>query len=340
MVDEHTSIFSSTIGTLKDVLGLLLREGFGTNQIRLFSDEGLRYLSVLGGECAIVLAKNAPTFVKAGVRKERKTARKNAEKPKVDINTPVVPTPFKLDEERFLNELDKIICYIFSWYAKLLPLAQFSYLTERSNNQDEGKAAGTEERPRSTSKPTIQLSPQPPQLQNQKYLSKQEALAAEIKKTFGKYLKCTQSISNSSTLDTAIYPRGPRQLCREVVVLRENENNYNAWIRLIVGKLGTGILPNGRVVLAIIREHLVDGERRAWVAHSYMPDVDLGSRFHPPHPSPPPPPGFHNALSHFSCPSPPPPIAILRLLQLLRHQCPSNLPNHNQENATKPELRA
>ncbi|KAF7872597.1 hypothetical protein EAF04_003516 [Stromatinia cepivora] len=90
-----------------------------------------------------------------------------------------------------------------------------------------------------------------------------------------------------STLDTAIYPCGPKHLRREVVALKVlQENKNNAWMRLIAGKLRTAILPqhsNGRVILAILREHLVDGERRAWVAHSNMPDMNFRSRLHPPH---------------------------------------------------------
>ncbi|ESZ92932.1 hypothetical protein SBOR_6705 [Sclerotinia borealis F-4128] len=110
-IEEHIGLVNSTIGTLNEVLGVLLRNDAGTNQNRLFSEEGLRHVSFLEGECATILAKIAPTVAKAGLKRERKKKRKNAKKSKAEIIAPVVPMQLKLDEEKFLNDLENAIWY-------------------------------------------------------------------------------------------------------------------------------------------------------------------------------------------------------------------------------------
>lgn len=111
VVEECTGVFTSTIGTLGEVLDLLRREDADTNQNQLFSDEGLRYVNILGGECATILAKIAPTIAKAGQKKERKKKRKNAQTSKVETEAPMVLMQLKLDEEKLLNDLDNAIWY-------------------------------------------------------------------------------------------------------------------------------------------------------------------------------------------------------------------------------------
>ncbi|KAM3076880.1 origin recognition complex subunit 4 [Clarireedia jacksonii] len=81
------------------------------------------------------------------------------------------------------------------------------------------------------------------------------------------------------TLDAAIYDGldPNKNTKREVVVLKLlQENKANAWLRLLTKCLGSeSPFPhhlNGRVVLVILREHLVDGERKMLVPRGYIPD--------------------------------------------------------------------
>ncbi|KAF5874344.1 uncharacterized protein Bfra_004349 [Botrytis fragariae] len=111
VVEEHISLLSSTIGTLNEVLGLLKREDAGKTQNHVFSDDGLQFVNFLVGECAKVLDKIAPTATKAAQKVERKKTRKTAKKAKENIIAPVVPTQLKLDEEKFLNDLETAVWY-------------------------------------------------------------------------------------------------------------------------------------------------------------------------------------------------------------------------------------
>ncbi|TGO28256.1 hypothetical protein BPAE_0030g00420 [Botrytis paeoniae] len=111
VVDEHISLLSSTIGTLNEVLGLLKREDAGKPQNHVFSDDGLQYVNLLVGECAKVLGKIAPTATKAAQKVERKKTRKTAKQAKENIIPPVVSTQLKLDEEKFLNDLETAVWY-------------------------------------------------------------------------------------------------------------------------------------------------------------------------------------------------------------------------------------
>ncbi|RAL66300.1 hypothetical protein DID88_005970 [Monilinia fructigena] len=118
-----------------------------------------------------------------------------------------------------------------------------------------------------------------------------DSLATEMKKVLEKYFKRTRSISYSSTTSSTMLfiPTGPKNLRREIVALKVlQENKKNAWMRLLAGKLHTPALPqhyNHRLILAILREPLVDGERKLWVAHGIIPVPDLGRVSRPPPPS-------------------------------------------------------
>ncbi|TGO59209.1 hypothetical protein BOTNAR_0167g00050 [Botryotinia narcissicola] len=109
VVEEHISLLSSTIGTLNEVLSLLQRENAGKTQKHIFSDDGLQLVNKLVEKCAKVLGKIAPTAIKAAQKVERKKTRKTAKKAKENIIAPVVSTQFKLDEEKFLNELETAV---------------------------------------------------------------------------------------------------------------------------------------------------------------------------------------------------------------------------------------
>ncbi|KAM0161165.1 hypothetical protein ACHAQE_004230 [Botrytis cinerea] len=111
VVEEHVSLLSSIIGTLNEVLGLLKREDAGKTQNQVFSDDGLQFVNLLVGECAKVLDKIAPTVRKAAQKEERKKKRKIAKPPKAEIIAPVVPTQLKLDEEKFLKDLETAVWY-------------------------------------------------------------------------------------------------------------------------------------------------------------------------------------------------------------------------------------
>ncbi|TGO38471.1 hypothetical protein BHYA_0074g00190 [Botrytis hyacinthi] len=111
VVEEHMSLISSIIGTLNEVLGLVKRGYAGKPQNHIFSDDGLQFVSLLVGECAKVLGKIAPTATKAAQKLERKKTRKTAKKTKENIIAPVVPTQLKLDEEKFLNDLETAVWY-------------------------------------------------------------------------------------------------------------------------------------------------------------------------------------------------------------------------------------
>ncbi|KAF7931836.1 uncharacterized protein EAE98_004572 [Botrytis deweyae] len=111
VVEEHISLLSSTIGTLNEVLGLLKREDAGKSLNHVFSDNGLQFVNLLVGECAKVLGKIAPTATKAAQKVERKKNGKIAKKAKENIIAPVVPTQLKLDEEKFLNDLETAVWY-------------------------------------------------------------------------------------------------------------------------------------------------------------------------------------------------------------------------------------
>ncbi|KAA8574196.1 hypothetical protein EYC84_005709 [Monilinia fructicola] len=104
-------------------------------------------------------------------------------------------------------------------------------------------------------------------------------------KTFSNLTRTEHNI-----LDNAIYPTGPnKNLRREIVALKVlQENKNNAWMRLLAGKLHAPALPqhyNQRLILAILREPLVDGERKLWVAHGTIPIPELGRVCRPPPPS-------------------------------------------------------
>lgn len=139
-----------------------------------------------------------------------------------------------------------------------------------------------------------------------------------------------------NALDTAIYPSGPSHLRRELVALKVlQENKNNAWMRLITEKLRVAILPqhlNNRVILAIFREHLVDGKRNSLTAHGNMIPTDSGSRLRfatPPHLSSTPPPPHPGALFQ----GPPPPSGLTRpsgppaMLPIIRPPPASAAPN-------------
>lgn len=111
VVEEHISLLSSTIGTLNEVLGLLKREDAGKTQNHVFSDNGLQFVNLLVGECAKVLDKIAPTVKKAAQKEERKKKQKIAKPPKAEIIAPLVSTQLKLDEEKFLNDLEAAVWY-------------------------------------------------------------------------------------------------------------------------------------------------------------------------------------------------------------------------------------
>ncbi|TGO52762.1 hypothetical protein BCON_0135g00110 [Botryotinia convoluta] len=111
VVEEHISLLSSTIGTLNEVLGLLKREDEGKPQNHVFSDDGLQFVNLLVGECAMVLGKIAPTATKAAQKVERKKKQKSAKKTKAETIAPVGPTQLKLDEEKFLNNLETTVWY-------------------------------------------------------------------------------------------------------------------------------------------------------------------------------------------------------------------------------------
>lgn len=81
------------------------------------------------------------------------------------------------------------------------------------------------------------------------------------------------------TLDAAIYQDldPNKSTKREVVVLKLlQENKANAWLRLLTKCLGSEFpFPHhlsGRVVLVIIREPLVDGERKMFIPRGFIPD--------------------------------------------------------------------
>ncbi|PQE31691.1 hypothetical protein CJF32_00007189 [Rutstroemia sp. NJR-2017a WRK4] len=81
------------------------------------------------------------------------------------------------------------------------------------------------------------------------------------------------------TLDAAIYQGlDPNEKAkREVIVLKLlQQNKANAWLRLLTTKLGSEhIFPHHiseRVVLVILREQLVDGERKMVIPRGYIPD--------------------------------------------------------------------
>ncbi|QSZ33776.1 hypothetical protein DSL72_005347 [Monilinia vaccinii-corymbosi] len=109
-VDEHISLINSTIGTINEVLGLL-RDEAGTNQNRLFSEEGRRYVKVLILECSEILQKIPPTAAKACLKRERKKKRKNSKKAKAEVVVPVLPKQLKLDEEKFFSDLGNAVWY-------------------------------------------------------------------------------------------------------------------------------------------------------------------------------------------------------------------------------------
>ncbi|TGO08105.1 hypothetical protein BTUL_0226g00160 [Botrytis tulipae] len=109
VIEEHISLLSSTIGTLNELLGLLKREDAGKTQNHVFSDGGLQFVNLLVEECAKVLGKIAPTATKAAQKVERKKTRKTANKAKENIIAPVVSTQLKLDEEKFLNDLETAV---------------------------------------------------------------------------------------------------------------------------------------------------------------------------------------------------------------------------------------
>ncbi|PQE28936.1 hypothetical protein CJF30_00003963 [Rutstroemia sp. NJR-2017a BBW] len=81
------------------------------------------------------------------------------------------------------------------------------------------------------------------------------------------------------TLDAAIYQGlDPSEKAkREVVVLKLlQQNKANAWLRLLTQKLGSEfVFPHHiteRVILVILREQLVDGERKMLIPRGYIPD--------------------------------------------------------------------
>ncbi|TGO90146.1 hypothetical protein BPOR_0077g00190 [Botrytis porri] len=117
-----------------------------------------------------------------------------------------------------------------------------------------------------------------------------------------------------TTLDIALCPWGQTKLHREVVVLKVlQEDKTNVWMRLIANKSFTPILPqhpNGRVILAIVREHLDDDKKLSPIPRGTMgasiqrfpvPPTSLG--FLPSGPPPPP--------EVLSGPPPPPPRGML-----------------------------
>lgn len=110
VIEEHICLINSTLGTLNEVLSLL-RDDAASNQNRLFSDEGLRYVDILVLECSDILQKIAPTVTKACLKRERRKKRKNARKTKTEFILPVAPKELKLDEEKFLNDLEKAMWY-------------------------------------------------------------------------------------------------------------------------------------------------------------------------------------------------------------------------------------
>ncbi|KAF7944559.1 uncharacterized protein EAE97_005192 [Botrytis byssoidea] len=109
VVEEHISLLSSTIGTLNEVLGLLKREDAGKTQNHVFSDDSLQFVNWLVEECAKVLGKIVPTATKAAQKVERKKTRKTAKKTKENIIAPVVSMQLKLDEEKFLIDLETAV---------------------------------------------------------------------------------------------------------------------------------------------------------------------------------------------------------------------------------------
>lgn len=98
------------------------------------------------------------------------------------------------------------------------------------------------------------------------------------------------TVTEKYKLDTAIHSTGQGNLRREVVALRVlQENKNSAWMRLLAGKLHTPDLPqhyNHRLILAILRGPLVDGERKVSVPHGTIPIENLGRISLPPSPPP------------------------------------------------------
>lgn len=103
------NILDATVTTLKQVLPLVIDEA-SIGSKRLFSDEGIKYVSLLAFECATTLAKVEPFIEEACLeRKERKKLQKQKKKSSKKFKlVPVLdPLSLKLDEKEFLDKIEK-----------------------------------------------------------------------------------------------------------------------------------------------------------------------------------------------------------------------------------------
>jgi hypothetical protein len=98
------NILDATVAVLKQVLSLVEDEDAGK---RLFSQEGLTYVQLLGQESANTLAKVEPLIAEAGLgRKDRQAKRKQRKRLARKVAVDIDPLSLQLNERDFLTKVE------------------------------------------------------------------------------------------------------------------------------------------------------------------------------------------------------------------------------------------